>query len=53
MGSTIRKRKMYEGFLSKVSILGGFIGYIVYMCTVKLHQKEENVRGVPPARSPF
>jgi hypothetical protein len=22
MGSTIRKRKMYEGFLSKVSILG-------------------------------
>jgi hypothetical protein len=26
MGSTIRKRKMYEGFLSKVSILGKRVG---------------------------
>lgn len=36
MGSTIRKRKVYEGFLSRVSILGNFIfqkkiGWIRYL----------------------
>lgn len=34
-GSTLRKRKMYEEFLRKVSILGGF---------VFIHQKKKKVR---------
>ena len=31
MGSTIRKRKMYEEFLSKVSILGNVYIFIVFV----------------------
>ena len=34
MGSTIRKRKMYEEFLSKVSILGK--GYIIRKTKLKM-----------------
>lgn len=33
MGSTIRKRKLYESFLEKVSILGEYVVVILSCCT--------------------
>lgn len=35
MGSTIRKRKMYEEFLSRVSILGEFPMFLFIFCIVQ------------------
>ena len=37
MGSTIRKRKLYESFLEKVSILGKGCGLIVHVYAVGGH----------------
>ena len=39
MGSTIRKRKMYEEFLSKVSILGK--GYIIRKTKLKIEMIDQ------------
>jgi len=37
MGSTIRKRKMYEEFLSKVSILGNFLLLLLFFYKVSFY----------------
>lgn len=44
MGSTIRKRKMYEEFLSRVSILGNYTHICSPIRTILKHKKHSHHR---------